>query len=275
MAIRNRAGRRCRSISRFGEFFRAGQEQVAGWGIEHDAVRQDNQWVSVFSTGVRRVARECGSQPLCKPWKMRRDRNFAANAVTVTCWKRYAITSLNPRRAFAVRPASACEIETSLFARDLQPWRSAALDSPQFRLLPEDVVARDRHHALPFGELDLEVHHVLLAEGHSRAGQVELPHSRKTFVVEFHGFLTAGHEALAPGFEGFGVVQPEYLDVANQKPGALDRGNDFRKRGDIAAREDVLCDPRIGGVRPLRAADRMQHHHAIIGEELRAAPEEG
>src|SRR5712672_4481156 len=42
----------------------------------------------------------------------------------------------------------------------------------------------------------------------------------------------------------------------------------------IAARENVFRDPGIGDPRALRAADRMQHHHAVLGEHLRAASEE-
>ena len=49
----------------------------------------------------------------------------------------------------------------------------------QARLLARDVVARDRHDALALGELDLEHHHVLVAERHLGGRQIELPHPQK------------------------------------------------------------------------------------------------
>ena len=128
--------------------------------------------------------------------------------------------------------------------------RVAALDPAQFCFLARDIIARHRHHALALGELNLEVHHVLLAERHFRARQIKFPHPRKALVVELHRFLPPRHEAFAPGFQRFGVMQPQDFDVADQKPGALDRRHHFGQRRDIAAGEDVFRDPGIGDVGP-------------------------
>ena len=72
-----------------------------------------------------------------------------------------------------------------------------------------------------------------------------------------------------------GVVQPQDLDVGDQQAGALDRGQHLRQRRDVAAGEDVLGDPGVGDVRPLRAADRMQQHDAVVGQQLGALAEKG
>ena len=94
-----------------------------------------------------------------------------------------------------------------------------------------DVVARHRHHALALGELDLEIHHVLLAERHFRGRQIKFPHPRKALVIEPHRFFPPRHETLAPGFQRFGVMQPQDFDVAHQQPGALDRGTTSESAG--------------------------------------------
>ena len=87
------------------------------------------------------------------------------------------------------------------------------------------------------------------------------------------GLLAVRQEPLAPGLQRFGVVQPQDLDVGDQQARALDRGQHLRQRRDIAAGEDVFGDPGIGDVRPLRAADRVQQHDAVVGQELGAFAE--
>src|SRR3954453_14921400 len=98
------------------------------------------------------------------------------------------------------------KLSSELLAGDLQPRTSAALDPAKPCFFSEDVVTRYRHHALAFCELDLEIHHVLLAERHFRAREVKLPHQRKTLVIKRHRFLAARQETLAPRFEGLGIM---------------------------------------------------------------------
>jgi hypothetical protein len=54
------------------------------------------------------------------------------------------------------------------FACNLQPRPLVAFEPAQSRLFPRDVIPRHRHDALAFGELNLEIHQVLLAERHFR-----------------------------------------------------------------------------------------------------------
>ena len=66
-------------------------------------------------------------------------------------------------------PPSACgtnhpAVAATLFAGDLQPWPRVPLPPAQPCFLIADVVAGHRHDALALGELELEVHHVLIAE---------------------------------------------------------------------------------------------------------------
>ena len=150
------------------------------------------------------------------------------------------------------------------------PLSSAA----QPRFLARDVVARDRNHALPLGQLDLEYHHVLLAERHLRRREIEFPHAQKRCVVDLLHLLAMREEALAPVLQRLGVVQPQDLDVGDQQPGALDRRQHLGQRRDVAAGEDVFGDPRIGDAGPFGAADRMQQHHAVVGEQVGAFAEE-
>ena len=58
----------------------------------------------------------------------------------------------------------------------------------------------------------------LLAERHLGRGEIELPHPHEALVVEPLGLLAVGQEALAPGLERLGVVQPQDLDVGDEEP---------------------------------------------------------
>ena len=51
-------------------------------------------------------------------------------------------------------------------------------------------------------------------------------------------------------------------------------GQHFRQRGNVAAGEDVLRDPGVGDRGSFRPADRMQQHHAVVGEQVMALAEE-
>jgi hypothetical protein len=63
--------------------------------------------------------------------------------------------------------------------------------------------------------------------------------------------------------------------VSVTKTGLFDGRQNFRKRRNVAAREDVFGDPRIGDVRRTAAADRVQQNDAVVGEEFCAFLEEG
>src|SRR5581483_1215952 len=93
------------------------------------------------------------------------------------------------------------------FSRQLQPRALAAFDAAQTCLLAGDVVARHRHDALALGQLDLDIHHGVLAERRFRRRQIELPHPHEALVIELLGFLGVGEEAFAPGLQGFGIMQ--------------------------------------------------------------------
>jgi len=95
-----------------------------------------------------------------------------------------------------------------------QPRLSAALDPAQLGFLKRRC-SRASSATTPwrFGDLDLKVHHVLLAERHfSEVARVEFPHPRKALVIEPHRFLAPRHETLAPGLERLGVMQPQDFD---------------------------------------------------------------
>ena len=138
-----------------------------------------------------------------------------------------------------------------------------------------NVIPRHRHDPLAPGELDLEIHQVLLPERHFRRRQVKFPHAGKTLVIEAHRLFAPRHEAVAPGLQRFSIMQPQDFDVADQKARLLDRGDDLGKGGDIAAREDVFRDPWARHIGAGRAADRVQHHDAVVAEKFGAAPEKG
>ena len=108
-----------------------------------------------------------------------------------------------------------------------------------------------------------------------RAGEVELPHPHEARVIDALDLGAMGKEPVAPRLEGLRIMQAQDLDVGHQEAGAFDRGHHLGQGGDIAAGEDVLGDPRIGCAGPRRTADRMQHHHAVLGEDVGAFGEVG
>ena len=81
-------------------------------------------------------------------------------------------------------------------------------------------------------------------------------------------------EPLAPVFECFRIVQAQDFNVGDEQAGSLNFRQDLRQRGNVAAGENIFRDPGAGDVGSFRAADRMQHHHALVGEQLRALLEE-
>ena len=68
------------------------------------------------------------------------------------------------------------------------------------------------------GELDLEDHQVLPAEGGLGAGEIELPHPAEALVIDRLGLVAVGEEALAPVLQRLGIVQPQDLDVGDHRP---------------------------------------------------------
>src|SRR3954451_25087208 len=82
----------------------------------------------------------------------------------------------DPRGRIALDGLASGAPENLLFAGETQRRTAAALDATQARFLAADVVARDRNHALALGQLQLEHHHVLLAESHFGRREIELPH---------------------------------------------------------------------------------------------------
>ena len=58
------------------------------------------------------------------------------------------------------------------------------------------------------------------------------------------------------------------------RPARSIAGHHLRQGRDVAAGEDVFGDPRIGDAGAFRAADRVQQHHAVVGEQFGALAEE-
>src|SRR5258708_3402510 len=132
------------------------------------------------------------------PWRRYLARKPARCPAIPGCFRHCACSWRTPRGhtrigAHRVRPISACgtEIpacETTMeavvrkptqcqacpaglpvwrsTACDLQPRPFAALEPAQLCLFLPDVIPRHRHHVLALGDLDLEIHQVLLAERH-------------------------------------------------------------------------------------------------------------
>ena len=119
-----------------------------------------------------------------------------------------------------------------LLAGKAQRRGLAGFERAQSRFLARDVIARRRHDALALGHLDLEHHHVALAERHLGGGQVELPHAHEALIVEPHDLVAMGEEALAPGLERLGIVELQDFDVGDdQVARARSRGSTSESAG--------------------------------------------
>src|SRR5579875_196375 len=79
-----------------------------------------------------------------------------------------------------------------LLAREPERHCLLGFDRPQAALLAADIVARHRSDALPLGDLDLEIHHRLLAERLLGGGEIELAHAHEALIVETLDFLAVG-----------------------------------------------------------------------------------
>ena len=100
----------------------------------------------------------------------------------------------------------------------------------------------------------------------SESGEIELPHPAEALVIELGRFVAPRHEALTPGSERVGVVQPQDFDVGHVQAGALDSRQHLGKAWNVAAREDVFPDPGIGRAGNVVAPDRVEQHHSVIIE---------
>src|SRR3974390_1730441 len=129
----------------------------------------------------------------------------------------------------ALRPQSTqitCRSRTAvdaLLAGEPQGRTALAFGAAQAQLLAPDIVARHRHHALSFRELDLAIHHVLLTERHFRSRQIELPHPHKALIVNALDLLAMDQEPRAPVLQRLGVMQAQDLHIGDEQPGSLDR----------------------------------------------------
>src|SRR5215471_2114139 len=140
-----------------------------------------------------------------------------------------------------------------------------SVNGAQAGLLDRDVVPCDRNNALPFRQLDLEHHHILLAKRHLGGCEIEFPHAYEARVVKTLGFLAMRQKPFAPSLERLRVVQSEDFDVGDQQARVFDRWQYFGQGGDVTAGENIFRDPRIGDARAFGAADRMQQHNAVVG----------
>src|SRR5215467_7957422 len=94
-------------------------------------------------------------------------------------------------------PARPQDATGRLFARHARALRAFVLDDAALDV--EHVVAGNRQAAHALGELHLEHHEVLMAEGGLGSGKVELPHPAERLIADGCGLLPVGKEALAPG----------------------------------------------------------------------------
>src|SRR5579871_2146077 len=108
-------------------------------------------------------------------------------------------------------------------AGELQRGTTPGFASAKTRFGMHDVVARDRHDALTFGELNLKHHHVVPAECRFRTGKVEFPHPHEAGVVKTRHLVAVGEETVAPRLEGLSVMKPQDFDVGDEETGTLDR----------------------------------------------------
>ena len=95
-------------------------------------------------------------------------------------------------------------MKSEIGRRDVAPVRALPL---------LDVISGWRHGIDLLAQLNLEIDQAAMTEGRLATGQVELPHSAETLIVDFDDALAVGHEALPPRLQGFRVMQPQYLDV--------------------------------------------------------------
>ena len=108
-----------------------------------------------------------------------------------------------------------------------------------------------------------------------RGGEIELPHPAEALVIDAGDLGAVREEALAPGLQRLGVVEPQDLDVGRLQPDLVDHRQHLRHRRDVAAGEDVLLDPGVGVARAVEAADRVEHHDAVRREQVAAGVEKG
>ena len=155
----------------------------AASGLVTATVRQEIRWVRHFRRGDREansalavdadrhhgrgVAPETACRALRQPGAGR-PAGAACPSGVARLSPRLTACGTRPRdlRRFILRPVAAAA--------------AAAFDRAQPGFFTGDIVARHRHDALALGELDLEVHQVLLAERHFRTTPDRTPTSAQS-----------------------------------------------------------------------------------------------
>src|SRR6202167_4532115 len=158
--------------------------------------------------------------------------------------------------------------QSALLAGKAQRSRQRLLSGAEPPLFTPDIVPRLWHHAFALGHLQLEDHQIALAEGHFRRRKVEFPHPHKADIVKPLHLLAVRKKTLAPGLQRIRVVQLQHFDVGDDEFRALDRRQNFRKSGDVAAGENVFRYPGIGDARRSATANGVQNKDAIIAENV-------
>ncbi len=64
------------------------------------------------------------------------------------------------------------------------------------------------------------------------------------------------------------IVQPRDFYIRDQQPFMLDRRHDFAQGRDVAPREDILGDERIGRGQRIELADRVEQGDAFVGKQV-------
>src|SRR4029450_6311853 len=131
---------------------------------------------------------------------------------------------------FSLTTARLCRrFQNRLFAGETERRFALAFSCGEPALLARNIVPRDRHHALALGKLDLHHHHVLLAEGHFRSCEIELPHTHEMRLIDPFDVLAMSQKPLTPGLQGLGIVHAKNFNIRDKKASALDRWHHFRQ----------------------------------------------
>ena len=63
-------------------------------------------------------------------------------------------------------------------------------------------------------------------------------------------------------------MQAQDFDIGQEQPGPLDRAGQFGQGRNIAAGENVFCNPRVGGAGPVSPANGVNERNAIVLEHI-------
>ena len=106
------------------------------------------------------------------------------------------------------------------------------------------------------------------------SGQIEQPHPVEARVVQFNDPRLLRHAAAIPFAQCQRIVTAKHFDVRHHELVRLDRLQRLAHRRDVAAGEDVLAREAVGAIGWPGAADRVQQHHAVLGQQIVALGEE-